>query len=129
MNPQPDRDSVLFLSKRERNGNSTLHRCSGTTGTAGNSRNSRGIPPGRPVPQPGNSSPKMRPFSNPENLHPVPELGNRSKRAAPILRFSPPLDGLTVGPQKALRSSKTGDRQPAKARGGGMGWAKEEPDD
>lgn len=120
MNLQPDRDSVLFHTKSVWNGNSTLHRCSGTTGTAGNSRNSRGIPPGRLVPQRGNSSPNMRPFSNLEKLHPVPEPGNSSKRAGKVLssfRPSPPIDGLTAGPQKALRSSKTGDRRLAKARG------------
>ena len=40
----------------------------------------------------------------------------RSILGALILRLSLRLDGLTAGLQKALRSSKTGDRRLAKAR-------------
>ena len=40
----------------------------------------------------------------------------RSILGALILRLSLRLDGLTAGPKKALRSSKTGDRRLAKAR-------------
>ena len=80
MNPRADRDAVLFLSKRERNGNRLLHKL---FRNSGNRLEQREQIPSLPLKVCSRSweqiPPKTTPFPQPEKMNLFPNLGTDQK--------------------------------------------------